>query len=490
MTQKLAYLWGPISAFSGPLAALLVNKGWHLHIATKSSLNLFSLVPLDLRSAALDLLETALGGHEKLRTFQDRIKLIDESELNRATKYDAIIFCGMPPNFDEPRAPRAHWAAARLPAILKALKGTPIYLVSSIWGGVQKDGVVPEEFEFMRRKPVTQWEGVCQHYEQMLLQGLEAIEGQWYLVRIPMISGNSDNGEMLNFTGPTGLFREIAQTSDRSYGDHKLHLRYNPDATLPFLPADIASQMFWRYLEDEQRPRICNIVSTAASLNQEWLQFVARSAGLKESVPNGGDSLNIPSTLRKMLLDTVQVKTRNLFEVAGRYQLPPVRMDQEYFDKVLRAGKHKRWGRPSVPEKKVLGFSERLAQYYFEEFVPSHIDEGWVKKVTTGGTTIGFMLKGPDRLGWVIKTANPDAKEVVVERLDPAGERPKICFRFTGTTMTQLIQSKLPLHRALLLREVEVEGPLLQALKMTNIIEQFLREHPMSAEQFAAVDEH
>ena len=116
MTQKLAYLWGPISSFSGPLAALLATKGWQVHVATKSSLNLFSLVPLDLRSSAMDLLEQSMGGHEQFKPFQERIKLLDEADLNRSTKYDAVIFCGLPPNFDEPRAPRAHWAATKLPS--------------------------------------------------------------------------------------------------------------------------------------------------------------------------------------------------------------------------------------------------------------------------------------------------------------------------------------------------------------------------------------
>jgi hypothetical protein len=54
--------------------------------------------------------------------------------------------------------------------------------------------------------------------------------------------------------------------------------------------------------------------------------------------------------------------------------------------------------------------------------------------------------------------------------------------------MTKLIQSKLPLHRALLMREVEVEGPLLDALRVTNVFEQFLKENPMSSIDFAEVD--
>src|SRR5882672_10834390 len=114
MTQRTAYIWGPVSSFSGPLAAWLLQKDWQVHVAIKSSLDLFSLAPLDLRSSAQSLLERALGGHEKLKMFQDRLHFIEPQDAGRGTKYDAVIFCGLPPNFDEPRAPRAPWAAAEL----------------------------------------------------------------------------------------------------------------------------------------------------------------------------------------------------------------------------------------------------------------------------------------------------------------------------------------------------------------------------------------
>jgi hypothetical protein len=432
------------------------------------------------------MIEQALGGHEQFKPFQDRIKFVDESEVGKGTKYDAIIFCGLPPNFDEPRAPRAHWAADRLPAVMKALKDTPVFLVSSIWGGIQRDGVVPEEFEFNRRKPQTPWEGVCQNYENKLLKALETFDSAWYLMRVPMISGRSQDGATINFSGPSSLFKEIAQTGERSNGasERRMRLRYNPDASLPFLPSDIAAFMFWKYLEDEQRPRICNLVDTQAILNQEWMQYLAKSSGISEVIASEGDDLNLPGTVRKMLMDNVQIKMRNLFEVAARYQMPPIRLDKDYFDRILRFGRNKQWGALPQKEHKELGFSERLAQYYFEEHVPAHFDEALFKKATMGGTSIGFLLKGPDRLGWVLKSPN-DNGNITVERLLPGMERPNICFRFTGATMTQLIQSKLPLHRALLLREVEVEGPLLQALKVANMIEQFLKDHPMDAETFS-----
>ncbi len=93
MTQKTAYIWGPVSSFSGPLAATLVTRGWTVHIPTKSSLNLFSLSPLDLRSSARSALEQAFGGRERFRMFQDRIKFIDQAEgAKQGTTYDAVIF--------------------------------------------------------------------------------------------------------------------------------------------------------------------------------------------------------------------------------------------------------------------------------------------------------------------------------------------------------------------------------------------------------------
>ena len=61
MSQKVAYIWGPVTSFNGALAAHMARKGWQVHFACKSSLNLLSLSPLDLRTQAQSLLEAALG---------------------------------------------------------------------------------------------------------------------------------------------------------------------------------------------------------------------------------------------------------------------------------------------------------------------------------------------------------------------------------------------------------------------------------------------
>lgn len=486
MTQKTAYLWGPVSIFSGPLAAALVKKGWHVHVATKPSLNLFSLSPLDLKSSARESLEQAFGGHENFRAFQEKLKFVEPGEAGRGVKYDAIIFCGLPPNFDESRAPRAPWAASELIQLMKGFKGVPVFILSSIWGGVQKDGVVPEELEFERRKPLSHWESICQHYESRLQQALSESETTWYLIRMPLIMGSTTHGETPNFSGPYCLMREIANGAgpEQAQSSGTLKISYNPDASLWFLPVDIAVYMFSRFLEDEGRPRICNLVSTQSILNREWLHQLAEAAGYKDVSQVDKDSLSISGAMRKLLTDSVQVKTRNLFEVAARYQMPHMRVDKDYFVKLLRVARSQNWGQPSKGTKKEPTFSEKLATYYFEDFVPAHFDQEMLRKATANGTTIGFILKESAGLSWVLRAKKGKA---LVERLDPEDEKPRICFHISGKTMTNLIQSKLPLHRALLLREVEVEGPLLHALRVASVIEQFLKSHPVDLQQIEAL---
>jgi SCP-2 sterol transfer family len=497
MSHKTAYLWGPLSSFSAPLAAWLLNKGWHLHIATKSSLNLLTLSSLELASSARDLLVQALGGLEQFRIFQDRVLLLEHTELARDVQYDAVIFCGLPPNFDDARVPRAPWAAEELPKIARILKGVPIFVVSSLWGAIQKDRVVPEELEFERRKATTHWERICQSYEQKLIAALSTIDSNWYFVRMPMLSGATTDGATFSLTGPSTLFRELDlqykknhnggnnfKTSGSSSG--QTELVYNPDSTLWFLPVDVAVYMFWRFLEDEVRPRICNFVSTQATLNREWLQHLARALGMGEIIQSERDSFNLPSVLRKLLSEDVQVKTRNLFEVSGRYQLPPVRLDNEYFDRIVSFGREKRWGLATTPQLPVLPFSRRLASYYFEHFIPEQFTDKLLRRATKGGITIGFLLTDAGGLGWVLKASNG---EPTVERIEQDSEKPRICFKFTGQTMAKLIESRLPLSRALLLREVEIDGPLFDALRVYQALERFLKEHPLNAHEISVFTE-
>ncbi|MBK9203106.1 MAG: SCP2 sterol-binding domain-containing protein [Candidatus Obscuribacter sp.] len=488
MTHKTAYIWGPVTSFNGPLAALLVMKGWHVHFACKSSLNFLSLSPLDLTTQAQTMLDSALGGKDNARTFKDRLKLVEPSEIKNQ-HYDAIIFSALPPNFDESRSPRAPWTGADFRSIAKTFKGVPTFIISSLWGGVQKDGVVPEELEFARRKPLSQWENTCQQYELRLLESLSETESPWYLVRLPLLTGDTKSGATIKFAGIYSLIKELQQTLTKpiyagqlsqNHKLDKLKLTYNPDSTLWFLPVDVAVNTFFRILEDESRPRICNLVSTQMTLNREWLNHLGQTLGVEELIAAEPDGLNLSNTMRKLLLDDVQVKTRNLFEVSGRYQLLPVRLDREYLQKLLLYAQEHHWGEPQNPyvEDSGLDYSEKVAHYYFEQFVPEKIRQGALKNAKINGTKIGFKLKASSGQGWLLKSGSGELPEVT--HFDPTFDKPDVCFYFSGMTLARLIQKKMHLKKALLMKEVTVEGNMLSVLKVAGTIEKFLQDFPLN----------
>jgi hypothetical protein len=485
MTHKTAYLWGPVSSFSGQLAAFLVQKGWHVHVATKGAFHV-ALSPLDLRSTAQDSIVKALGGTDKYKIFDERFRFLDVNEVSKGTKYDAFIFCGLPPNFDEPRVSRAPWAADNFSQIARKFKGAPVFIVSSLWGAVQNDGVVPEEIEAERRKPLSPFEAVCQQYEARLLRTLGTDDTKWFLVRLPMISGSTENGRVPNFSGPMTLFERIAKSvgSDKTSKSKKsgtLNLQFNPDATMWFLPVDVAVHYFWRLLEDEQRPRITNLVSTQATLNQEWLQHFAKALNFSKAAHVDTDEFNLPAVLRGALNDNVLVKTRGLFEVMGRYQQVPTVVDSAYFTKVLDFGKSEHWGKlaeakeaeannnaataaPSEPD---------FAPNYITEFVPQHVDSTLIKEIGADNASIGIRVEGNDEFNWVLKTEN--GQVIVAPAKD---EKPSVRFNFTKTGIMRLAQRKVSLERALVQREAKVEGNPMEILRACNFLKKFWKEHP------------
>jgi hypothetical protein len=489
MSHKSAYLWGPVSSFSAQLAAFLVQKGWHVHVATKSAFH-FALSPLDLKSTAQASIEKALGGADKYKIFEDRFRFLDVNEVSKGTKYDAFVFCGLPTNFDEPRVSRAPWAAENFQQIARKFKGAPVFIVSSLWGAVQNDGVVPEEIECERRKPLSPFEAVCQQYENRLLKTLGTDETQWYLVRLPMLSGSTADGQMVNFTGPMTLFNRIAKTVEAQNAAKKktatLEVQYNPDATMWFLPVDVAVHYFWRLLEDEQRPRITNLVSTQATLNQEWMQHLAKALEYSKAVHVDSDDVSLPGVLRSALNDNILVKTRGLFEVMGRYQQVPIVIDQAYFCKVFEFGRSENWGKiaesskngsEAVPKETACDAAEvaSFGSDYFTKFVPSQVDSTLLKEIGPN-TAIGVSVEGNDSFNWVLKAQNG---QVVVE--PAADQHPGVRFNFTPNGLMRLAQRKVSLERALVQREAKVEGNPMEILRACNFLKKLWNTHPYEA---------
>lgn len=484
-TTKTAYVWGPVSNFSAFLLASLLKSGWQVHIPTKSALQI-SLSPLDLESTAHSAVEKAIGP-DRIKLYSENIQFLDGDDVQRGITYDIVIFCGLPTNFDESRVSRSPWAAEELQSVLKKTKGVPAVIVSSLWGGIQNDGVVPEEIEFDRRKARTHFEGVCQQYEQRILKVISKEDCKWHLLRLPLILGSSETGRSSNFSGLYKLLKEVTHSpslaESSSPGD--LELAYNPDATLWMLPANEAADIVVKFAEDNSRPSICNLVPTSVTLNQEWFHQLALCAGLPAIVPVEKDNIALPGTLRNMLVDNVQVKTRNLFEVVGRYHIAsPFVPTAEYFKKICHYANENNWGqiRSSQPAEP---FSPEKARYYFEHFVPANLTEKMKKALSSFKQGLAFSVGDNEDCRWILRSASGAAVEVEHLALQSANEQNlestskenRVSFAISPLSFAKLTSGKLMFEQALVTKALQVSGPPLQCVKACDFFRRFLRHH-------------
>jgi hypothetical protein len=477
MSTKTAYVWGPISNFSGCLLSLLLENGWHLHIATKSALQI-SLSPLDLGSTAQHNIEKAAGGADKLKPYLGKFVFLAGDEPQRGITYDIALFMGLPSNFDEPRVSRAPWAADELAGITAKLKGVPVIVVSSLWGGIQSDGAVPEEIEFARRKPRSQFEAVCQQYETRVLKAISSQDCKWHLLRLPLVLGSSVDGRSVNFTGLYKLLEELypaAGTLAGSKTAKTLALNYNPHATFWMLPSNWAASLVLKLIEDSARPVICNVVSTQATLNQEWIQELALALSLDSILSCEKDSLNLPPVLRSMLVDNIQVKTRNLFEVLGRHQRSPMVLTSKYFAQLISYACAHNWGQIGPP-KVEAPFSPEAARSFFETFLPAHLQDRHMLKALgqfRGGIALGVRERS-DCL-YLLSAAEGRA---VVTPLDPDSDSPQVSLLVAAQSFASIVSGKIMFELALASRALQVNGAHpLQNLKACDFFRRFLMAH-------------
>ncbi len=496
MVSKTAYIWGPISMFSAPLSASLLDAGWNVHVAFKSSLNLMSLSPLDLKSTAQvaidQCLQTLVSDRERLRSLANNLKFVAPNEIDTDTKYDVVIFAGIAPNFDEPRVPRAPWAAKELKALVDKIRGTQLMVISSIFGGVQPTGFVPEEVEFARRKPKTSWEGVCQQYENKVLQSLAGCDSPWHLVRLPYLT-NSFGKELHHHTsGLDHLFKILCDRAEQlknnfQPGTPKLRLNFDPDCALSFLPIDSAVSFFMRYLEDSNRPRILNLVSTNALLNREWVGYLGNALDVEIVNTEKDDELNLPSVIKQSLHDNFQIASRNLYELVGRYNFPPVIVDENYFRRLITFNKDNLWTKTPKIELPKLNLKpeapvsiidpEKQIAEYFDSQLPDSLNTGTqLDKALSKGLSIGIFIKETSELGWILKIENG---EHVVKRFYLEEENPAITFRFKRDAFMKIIQNKLSLNQAILTKQADFQGPMLPSVKTAARLDQFFRENPL-----------
>ncbi len=347
--KKRVLIWGPLTSFSSPVAINLAKSGFEVNFTAKSFLDL--LTPLNLKTGLKTALKQSFLENVQDENFDECIKIIEPNSINSNSNYIAVIFCGLPPHYDEAKLPRATWAVKEFCKFQNLFKQVPVYFISSIWSAIQQDDeTVLEDINYPKRKPLTAFEAVCQSYEDEIIK--ENKFNNWYLIRIPLILGDTVKGQTTNFSGLYPLIKQIQQLKNNgnqssivSHLDNDiLNLNYNPHACLNWLPADFLSFLIVNYISDSLAPKICNLVPTKALLNEEWVNNLAHSIGFSKVVKSEYDSLEINSTVRKFLNENVQIKMRNLYEVIGRYKPNQNALDENYFHKVLTYADKSNWG--------------------------------------------------------------------------------------------------------------------------------------------------
>lgn len=469
MHIKTAYVWGPISNFSSFFINRLLEEGWQVHVACKAALQL-DFSTLDLASAARYKIEEANDITGKLSSSQERLVFLESDEPRPGTRYDAVLFMGLPANFDDARVPRAASTAAELPRIAKELDGdTLVFIFSSLWGGIRNDGVVPEELEFKRRNPESRFEKFCQEYEYGVLKAINKTNLKWHLVRLPMMLGGIADGRTVTFTGLYKLLQELHRA--QASGDPVLKLNYNPGASFWMLPCDCAAQVVFRMISDSACPVISNVISTQSTINKKWVQNLAKALRFLSIENAENDALALPATLREMLKQSIQVKSHDLFV---RYQQRAPAFTSDYFVRILQFAVAHNWGKVPVRPKE-SSFSAEKARNYFESFLPEKIDRKLAESLAEFDGGMAFQIVGQQDCRWLLIAENGKA---IVQRLGSSVHSPQVTFVINPESFGQLVAARINPAKMLKSRALQLSGDFLHCANAFGFFYGFLSKHP------------
>lgn len=200
--------------------------------------------------------------------------------------------------------------------------------------------------------------------------------------------------------------------------------------------------MFWRFLEDEDKPQLLNMVPTNPTLNREWVAHLCSVFGIDNIEESNEGDLNLSPTITKLLKDKVQVTSKNLYALAGKYHIPPVITDPAYFKKLVdnasdefldvaneKAGK----------KDKSINY-EKLIKLYFEDFLPSVLNtDGFIDKAISKGKEIGFKIKETSDDIWILKSQNGES---IAQKSTLENQKPKVCFKLSSGTLFRLLEKR------------------------------------------------
>lgn len=170
----------------------------------------------------------------------------------------------------------------------------------------------------------------------------------------------------------------------------------------------------------------------------------------------------------------MQVKTRNLYDVLGKYHHAPMVLPPDYFSKQLEFAEKNNWGQ-NKPQPARAPFSQEKAREYFEEFLPANLDKKMLKALAGFSGGLSFKIAEQDDCSWLLSSENGEARVVP---FDQESGKAQVNFVLNAASFGQLCSGKLMFEQALLTKALQVSsGNPIQSLLACDFLRRFLRHH-------------
>ncbi|MCA9255110.1 MAG: SDR family oxidoreductase [Phycisphaerales bacterium] len=325
--------------------------------------------------------------------------------------------------------------------------------------------------------------------------GWTAPDRQVRIVRPSILIGDEENGRATSFGGIYTLARAVellarAAEQDASIDRRAIPLRIvgSPKAFVNVAPVCWASRHLTRIaLTDAPMGGVINLVNPSPPTSDDvrrWLEEVFDVGGgrfTRETWPWTDASAwedafyAAGEQVRAYLGRDVTFETTYLASIGESHPL----VDATQFERAVRFARDARWGRSSSRAESAEHSHFDPARY-FEEFVPSRLPQSSVASIRSFSAIVRYVIEGLRNGEWVCRY---NAGRLIETHRGPNTLSEDFGFRIQRDAFEHLVTGRKSLQSAYFQAEAEIFGNTLMALKMTPIIDTFIREHPLPAPQ-------
>jgi dihydroflavonol-4-reductase len=151
------------------------------------------------------------------------------------------------------------------------------------------------------------------------------------------------------------------------------------------------------------------------------------------------------------------------------------RIDRAYVARCISYAQARRWGRAESNGDD----AERVGAAYFERFLPAHLPQSLVSRITSLRTTMRFVIEGQE---WVCHFDGGRLRDV---RRGPNGLVEQFGYRTTTAGFWRAVSGDVDGEQLFAAGEADVFGDVEAALKMSAILREFTREFPCDRARLA-----